>query len=191
MIKNRNDLNEYLEADRLSLGRKTKKPKFYDIIWKYEIILRKCEFYSNTSGVLNKLLSKYYLYRKYVIGTKCNYSIAINCIGKGLSIAHVGTVIINQTARIGENCRIHAGVNIGTSAGASGQAPVIGDNVYIGPGAKIYGPIKIGNGVAIGANAVVNKSFEEDNITLAGIPAQIVSHKGSEGLLIKGSLVKG
>lgn len=96
-------------------------------------------------------------------------------------------MVINGAARIGENCRIHVGVNIGTAAGTNGQAPVIGNNVYIGPGAKLFGPIKIGNGVAIGANAVVNKSFEEDNVTLAGVPAKIINHTGSEGFLIKGS----
>ena len=59
--------------------------------------------------------------------------------------------------------------------------------MYIGPGAKIFGPIKIANNVAIGANAVVNKDCLEDNATLAGVPARVVSHKGSNGLLIKGS----
>lgn len=52
--------------------------------------------------------------------------------------------------------------------------PVIGDNCYIGPGAKLFGDIRIGNNVAIGANSVVNKSFE-DNVTIAGVPAKIVN----------------
>lgn len=138
-------------------------------------------------GVLNKLFRKLYSYRMFRIGTKCNFSIGINCIGKGLSLAHVGPVIISSAARIGENCRIHVGVNIGTAAGTTGQAPKIGNNVYIGPGAKLFGPITIGNGVAIGANAVVNKSFEEDNISIAGVPAKVINHTGSEGMLIKGS----
>ena len=82
------------------------------------------------------------------------------------------------TDRIGANCRIHACTNIGTSAGASGEAPVIGDNCYIGPVAKLVEKIVLGNNIAIGANAVVNKSFDMDDITLGGIPARIISHKG-------------
>ena len=56
--------------------------------------------------------------------------------------------------------------------------PTLGDYVYIGPGAKLYGNISIGSRVAVGANAVVNKSFGDD-VTLAGIPARIVSHTDS------------
>ena len=77
-------------------------------------------------------------------------------------------------------------MNIGTEAGKSDAAPMIGDNCYIGPGAKIFGPIEIGSGSVIGANAVVNKSFPEGNQTLGGIPAKVISTKSSEGLLAKG-----
>ncbi|MEK4268049.1 MULTISPECIES: hypothetical protein [Bacillus] len=52
--------------------------------------------------------------------------------------------------------------------------PTIGDHVWIGPGAKLFGNIKIANGITIGANAVVNRSFTEENITIAGVPAQKV-----------------
>ena len=62
--------------------------------------------------------------------------------------------------------------------GESGQSPIIGDNCFIGPGAKLFGRISIGNNVAIGANSVVNKSFP-DNVTIAGVPAKIVNHKGT------------
>ena len=91
--------------------------------------------------------------------------------GPGLSIAHRGTIVVNSGARVGANCRLHVCVNIGTKAGYGEQAPVLGDNVYVGPGAKLYGSIVVGNNVAIGANAVVNKSFPQDNVVLAGVPA--------------------
>ena len=187
MIKDKKDLREYMEADRISLGRKRKRPKLNDLVWKYEIALRKCEYYANNKRGLNKLFLKMSKSRLFVLGTICGYSISINTVGKGLSLAHVGPVIISSAAKIGENCRIHVGVNIGTAAGTTGQAPTIGNNVYIGPGAKIFGPITIGNDVAIGANAVVNKSFEENHITIAGIPAKKISDKGSEGYLFKAS----
>jgi serine O-acetyltransferase len=77
-------------------------------------------------------------------------------------------------------------VNVGTQAGVSEAVPTIGDNCYIGPGAKIFGAIVIGDNTTIGANAVVNSSFPGGNTTIAGIPAKVVADKSSEGLLIKG-----
>ena len=115
------------------------------------------------------------------MGVKCNFTIPLNTFKKGLSIAHIGPIIVNGSARIGENCRIHVGVNIGTAAGASGDAPQIGNNVYIGPGAKLFGLIHIADGVAIGANAVVNKDCLQENVALGGVPAKIINYKGSNG----------
>ena len=75
------------------------------------------------------------------------------------------------------------GVNIGTAAGVERRVPQIGNNVYIAPGVKIFGDIEIANGIAIGANAVVCKSFLEENVTIAGVPAKQISDKGSKGLM--------
>lgn len=110
------------------------------------------------------------------------FEIPLNCFGKGLSIAHLGPIVVNGGAKIGDNCRIHVGVNIGTAAGFADSAPDIGDNVYIAPGVKIYGKIRIADGIAIGANAVVNKSFLTPNISIAGVPAKQISSKGTNGL---------
>lgn len=114
---------------------------------------------------------------------KFNFSIPINVFGPGLCICHVGTLIVNGNAKVGSNCRIHAGVNIGNSASLDkgwvpDNTPTIGNNVYIGPGAKLFGKIKIGDNVAIGANAVVNKDVS-DHVTVAGIPAKVINTKGS------------
>ena len=79
-----------------------------------------------------------------------------------------------------ENCRIHSDVNIGE---AGGRAPRIGDNVYIAPGAKIFGGITVGDNAAIGANAVVNTDVPA-GVTVAGVPARVVSERGSEGLVL-------
>lgn len=110
---------------------------------------------------------------------KYNWTIPINVFSEGLAIVHVGTIVVSPKARIGKNCRIHVCVNIGSAwvKGVSG-VPVIGDNVYIGPGAKIFGPITIGDNVAIGANSVVNSSFPS-NCTIAGVPAKIISNNDS------------
>ena len=96
----------------------------------------------------------------------------------GLSIAHTGTIVVNGFAKIGKNCRIHVDVNIGTQYGYEDKVPVIGDNVFISPGVKMFGDIRIGNNVVIGANSVVNRSFSEDSICIAGVPAKKINDNG-------------
>lgn len=100
-------------------------------------------------------------------------------IGIGLSIPHVGTIVINEGAKIGNNCTILQGVTLGSNNFKGRyKAPVLGDNVYVGAGAKIVGPVIIGNNVTIGANAVVTKNIP-DNTVVAGCPANIISKKPS------------
>ena len=141
-------------------------------IWKFQKALRKVEYYINCkNNGLNKIYIYYLRYKLKNISIKLGLTIPPNVFGPGLAIVHYGTIVINSAVRIGENCRIHACVNIGASGG-SVEAPQIGNNVYIAPGAKIYGNIKIANNIAIGANATVGKSFEEDSILIAGNPAK-------------------
>lgn len=182
MIASKKDYYDYLLADKKNLNRKRKRPKINDYIWRYEILLRKCEYYHNCkkNGIIGKLLLFYYKYRKFKLGVKCGFSIPINVCNKGLSIAHIGPIVINDKCRIGQNLRIHVGVNIGASYYNASEVPTIGDNVYIAPGVKIFGDIKIGNNIAIGANAVVNKNFIENGITIAGVPAKKISDKGTK-----------
>ncbi|WP_242502126.1 serine O-acetyltransferase [Flagellimonas olearia] len=130
------------------------------------------EYYYNCKNSFWSKPTYYYLKYKFrKISIKLGFSIPINVFGPGLAIVHYGTIVVNTNARIGKNCRIHACTNIGASGGTS-HAPQIGDNVYIAPGAKIYGKINVANNCAIGANAVVNKSFEETGILIAGNPAK-------------------
>ena len=104
-------------------------------------------------------------------------------IDKGFYIGHFGSIIINPKVKIGKNCNISQGVTIGASIRGKTQGyPTIGDNVFIAPGAKIFGNITIGNNVAIGANAVVTKSFP-DNSVIAGSPAKLISQDGSTGYI--------
>lgn len=184
MIASKKDLQDYLAADQFALGRRGKRPFITDLIWKYQRLLRKSEYYTNCKKSLpGRLVGFWYRWRLFRLGVRCGFSIPINTCGKGLSLAHLGPVVINGGAIIGEYCRIHVCVNIGTQAGKSADAPHIGDRVYIAPGAKIFGKIQVGNDCVIGANAVVNKSFAEEGITIAGIPAKKISDKSSEGLL--------
>jgi len=94
-------------------------------------------------------------------------------IGPGLYIGHAGMVMVNDEVKAGKNLSIGPGVLIGMRGGGSLGAPVIGDDVYIGVGAKILGKITVGNNVRIGANSVVVGNVP-DNVTMFGVPAKIV-----------------
>jgi serine O-acetyltransferase len=91
-------------------------------------------------------------------------------IGRNFVIDHFGGIIISGYAKFGDNCRIRNGVVVGLKRVDEPRAPVIGNNVDIGAGAKILGAISIGNNVFIGANAVVLSDIP-DNCIAAGIPA--------------------
>jgi serine O-acetyltransferase len=102
-------------------------------------------------------------------------------IGAGLYIGHFGGIVVNRHARIGRNVNISQGVTIGqVNRGERQGVPDIGDNVYIGPGAVIIGAIRIGNGCAIGANAVVTRDLP-DNAVAVGVPAKVISLAGNAG----------
>lgn len=180
MIDSKVKLKEYLKADKEAIGIKYKYPRiFRDEIWRFQIYLRKIEYLTNCKKwIFSKFALLYYRIKFHRLSTKLSFYIRPNVFDKGLSIAHVGPVIVNDYAKIGENCRIHVGVNIGATLNKPKDAPVIGNNVYIGPGAKIYGKIKIGDNVAIGANSVVNKDVPS-NVTVAGVPAKIVNTIGN------------
>ncbi len=185
MIRSRNEFRLYCDADRRSLGFAGKSfLVFMNDIYIFQMRMRKLEYAINCGKNPVKVLYRKILFRKSSV--KLGFSISPNTFGPGLSIAHRGTIVVNGGARIGANCRIHVDVNIGTEAGKSAAAPTIGDNCYIGPGAKLFGEINIGSNTVIGANAVVNRSFPEGNQTLGGIPATVISSNSSKGLLIKG-----
>ncbi len=184
MITSKKDYKNYLAADKQALGRTTKKPRINDYIWKYEILLRKCEYYQNVKrNRISRLIFGLLRLRRSMIGLLCGFEIPLNAIDQGLCLAHMGSVIISEYAHIGKNCKIHAGVNIGADAKKRDAAPNIGNEVYIGPGAKLFGDITIADRIAIGANAVVDKSFFSSNVSIGGVPAKVISNKGTEGIL--------
>lgn len=111
-------------------------------------------------------------------------------IGKGLYIGHFGGIFLFPQVKMGEYCNLSQGVTIGVGGrGDVSGCPTIGDRVFFGPGAKVFGAIKIGNDVAIGANAVVTKDLP-DNAVAVGIPAKIISYKGSQDFVILSSKQK-
>ena len=141
---------------------------------RFLLLLRTSEYYMNCkSGFFNKIIHFFIKYNKYRLGLRLGFTIPENVAQKGLQLPHYGTIVINAKAKIGKNCRIHVCTNIG-AANKSSVAPVIGDNVYIGPGVKIYGKITIANNTRIAPNAAVSKSFLEEGLLIGGVPAKII-----------------
>jgi cysteinyl-tRNA synthetase len=98
-------------------------------------------------------------------------------IGAGFFIDHGMGVVIGETAEIGENCLLYQGVTLGGTGKEKGKRhPTLGNNVVVGAGAKILGPIRIGNGVKIGANSVVLKSIP-DYAIVVGVPGRIIKKR--------------
>lgn len=184
MIKDKKDLKYYLAADKIAIGVDGKAPNIIskyesDVIWKFQRALRYTEYYHNCkSKGIHRVIYKLWQYRLFRLQIKTGFGIPINVFGPGLSISHIGTIVINGFARVGKNCRLHPMTCIGVD-GHSNKVATIGDNVYISTGVKIIGDVSIADGVCLGANAVVTRSIEEENTTWGGVPAKKISDTGS------------
>lgn len=160
----------------------------YHLVWqpvvalpgfKYSFFLRLCA-YLRSKKVMRYTL--YYPFRLLLYRYEQKYGIRIAVttkIGAGLFIGNYSGIFVNTRAVIGKNFNISQGVVIGeANRGHRKGTAVIGDNVYVGPGAKIVGKVQIGDNVAIGANCVVVKDIP-DNAVVVGVPGRIISLKGS------------
>lgn len=179
MISSKQELKEYLEIElpRYHVGKIKRWISFSEnsILYKHQILLRKAEFYMNTHC---KLRAAYYRIRLNQVQNKYAIHIPLNTCGKGLKIMHVGPVLINDRVRLGENCSLHINTSI-VAGGTNDDVPTLGDGIVVGVGAVILGDVHLANNIAVGANAVVNKNFIEENIAIAGIPAKKISNNGS------------
>lgn len=153
-------------------------------IARFQVLLRCNEYCANRfSGVGGRVLRLPMWLLLNSLRVKLGFTVPLNVFGPGLSIAHYGTIVVNKKCVVGKNCRIHPGVCLGR---LGCDCPVIGDNVYLAPGAKIFGRVTVGDGSVIGANAVVNRDVPS-GVTVAGVPARIVSMKNSDGLVLRGT----
>ena len=95
-------------------------------------------------------------------------------IGRRFFIDHGMGVVIGETAQIGDDCTLYHGVTLGGTTWKKGKRhPTLGNNVVIGAGAKILGPIALGDNVRVGSNSVVVKSVDNAQ-TVVGVPARVL-----------------
>lgn len=101
-------------------------------------------------------------------------------IGSDFFIDHGGGVVIGETSEIGDNVTIYQGVTLGgVTMTREKRHPTVGNDVVIGSGARILGPVRIGNRVRIGANAVVTEDIPDDSVVV-GVPGRIVARNGKK-----------
>lgn len=170
MIKSNKELSFYIMADSM-MNRGYFKPSLKEsikhFIVKDEIMLflrlmRKCQYYSQWGGVKYS----YYQIRYRKLSRKLGFSIGYNTFGYGLVIPHYGTIVVGGSNKCGNYCVLH------TSTCISDNGKIIGNAFYLSTGAKVTSKIEIGDNVSVGANSVVNKSFTEGNMMIAGAPAR-------------------
>ena len=148
--------------------------------FKYNFWMRTCS-YTKSNRFLRYSV---YQFAKFYL-RQLNYKFGISIphetkIGSGFYIGHFGCIVVSPYCEIGKNCNISHGVTLGQANRGKKQGyPILGNNVYIGPGAKIIGAVRIGNNVAIGANCVVTKDIP-DNSVVVGIPGKVISQKGAK-----------
>ena len=184
-------MNSFSETKKIILAdlfRYEGRADFYTFIkhlirtpgFRYSLLFRITRFLKNGGP---KILPIYLLFRYILYRNQIRFGISIPYnteIGKGLYIGHFGSIVLNAKCTIGINCNLNHGVTIGEAYGGKYPGvPTIGNNVYIGPGSTIIGGVLIGDDVAIGAGAVVARSFPDFSV-VGGVPASIISNNGSK-----------
>lgn len=160
----KSDLCRYVGVENVNI-RSFLKNYFRNSGFKFSFWLRVKKFSKNKVIKGIATLQHYRLGKKYMLDIPASTD-----IGYGLFIGHGKCIVINPTARIGNNVNLSQFTTIGSN---HNQAATIGDNVYIGPSVCIVEDIQIDGNVKIGAGAVVTKDVPE-NATVAGVPAKII-----------------
>lgn len=148
------------------------------------LVLRFGQWSRRRSKALRILLDPLYLILDFFVQALWGIEIPRNAqIGPGLYIGHYGGITVSSVAVIGRDCNLSQGITIGVSgSGAKRGAPTIGDNVYIAPGARLFGKIVIGNNVKVGANAVIHKDLPDNAIAVLDPGFKIISYAGNRSV---------
>ncbi len=139
-----------------------------DYVMKYLVSMRKCNYYSQKYDLLSRFKYTYNRSRMHKLGVKLGFSIGYKVFGYGLVLPHHGTIVVGGSNNIGNYAVLH------TSTCITDNGKLIGDALYLSTGAKITSPVQLGNNVSVAANSLVNKTFLQDNILIAGAPAKLM-----------------
>jgi serine O-acetyltransferase len=134
-------------------------------------VLRRAEFLKKVARANALAWPVYFLYRwgYQRLSSRSGLTLPLGVFAEGLSLAHIGSMTVNRNAKVGRNCRLHPGLTIGATRG---NAPTIGNDVFIGPNVVIVGGIHIGDRSHIGPGAIVTVNIPPDTLVLAQPPQQ-------------------
>lgn len=174
MINSKKELRLYLMVDMMmnrgyfnyDIKTRIKNWVVSDPIMKYLQNLRKLEYALSRHGFISVVHQLKYKRRLMRLGLKLGFSIPCNVFGYGLVLPHYGTIVVGEGNIIGNYCVLH------TSTCITSGKKKIGDGLYLSAGAKIVHNIELGENVSIGTNSLVNKTINESNCMIAGMPAQ-------------------
>lgn len=141
-----------------------------DPIARFHLYLRLTEFLSTRS---RSPLYYFIKWRFLVLSSRLGFSIPEHTLGKGVYLPHYGTIVVNSKSKVGAYSVLNVGVVIGRHPSSKEQVPIVGEGVYVGPGAKLFGAISVGDYSVIGANSVVTKDVPERQLW-AGVTAKFV-----------------
>ena len=141
------------------------------VLRRHITLLRTAEYHLNNG---HRLRAAWYSARLLRLQTRYCLHVPLNCVGKGVMIMHLYPLQMNCNMTVGEDCRIMPGVMILGDDTPENRAPVIGDHVTLCAGCRVFGGITLADHVTVGAGAVVNRSFTEPGVTIAGVPARVV-----------------
>lgn len=157
-------MDNYKTTNSLADWSRETPRRFWDPSRKLILTIR--EYQTSQSRIVKKIA----VVRHRFWSVICAADIPLNSdIAGGLMLPHPTGVVIHPESKIGANCYVSQNVTIGDKRGT----PVIEENVFIGPGAKIFGPIRIGRYSQIGANAVVINDVPAYH-TAVGVPAKVI-----------------
>lgn len=194
MIESKEDLNRYLETERLLFLHRNygtqqiqrKRPKLFgEYEWKYVRSLRWSEYRNNSGGGADIVFCLFHKLRHKILGALYGVDIPLNVFEEGLLIQHLHGIIISSKVRVGKLCYLYHNTTIGISVGTDdhGDCPVLGNGITICTGAVIVGDIKVADGVTVGANAVVTKDIEKPGCVFGGIPAKEIRESAGFSML--------
>lgn len=175
MITSKKELVFYLMADSMmnlgcfkrSLRKRIKDIFVPDYQMRFLRAMRRNAYYNSRSGFFYRILGGYYRLIQRRLGFILGWSIDCNSFGYGLLLPHYGTIVVGPN-NIGNYAVLH------TSTCITGNMKTIGNGLYLSTGAKLTSKVVLGNNITVAANSVVTKSFPEDNVLLAGMPANVI-----------------